>query len=67
MTDELKGKIQARARELWEKEGKPTGQDIEHWIEAAFQVSTGTGGEDETQVGAREYNEARQLLPKAGR
>ncbi len=32
--EELKRRIQARARELWEADGRPEGRDMDYWIKA---------------------------------
>jgi Protein of unknown function (DUF2934) len=36
--------IRARARELWEQQGRPTGRDLEFWLQAERELS-----EDESE------------------
>jgi hypothetical protein len=31
-------KIAARAREIWERKGRPHGQDIQNWVEAVGEL-----------------------------
>ena len=34
----LNHKIRARARELWEQEGRPHGRDKDHWLRAEAEI-----------------------------
>jgi Protein of unknown function (DUF2934) len=34
MDEELKRRIRARARELWEADGRPEGRDMDYWTKA---------------------------------
>ena len=33
-TQDLTGLIRAKAKELWEKDGRKSGRDLEHWLQA---------------------------------
>lgn len=33
-----RGKVRARAYELWEQAGQPTGRDLDFWLEAERQI-----------------------------
>jgi Protein of unknown function (DUF2934) len=35
----LEERIRARAYEIWEEEGRPTGRDVEHWIRAVLELA----------------------------
>lgn len=37
--DEHHSHKEAKAYEIWESEGRPTGRDLEHWLKAERQVS----------------------------
>ena len=37
--DEHHSRKEAKAYEIWESEGRPTGRDLEHWLKAEQQVS----------------------------
>ena len=32
--DALKAEISQKAKEIWEKKGRPNGKDVENWVEA---------------------------------
>jgi hypothetical protein len=34
----LKEKIRARAREIWEQQGRPAGRDVEFWLQAEAEL-----------------------------
>jgi hypothetical protein len=34
MEPEIEEKIRARAYAIWEKEGRPDGKDLQHWLKA---------------------------------
>lgn len=34
--------ISKRAREIWEREGRPEGRDMEHWLQAEAELREGT-------------------------
>lgn len=36
--DDLHARVQLRAYELWEAEGRPTGREVEHWLRAEAEV-----------------------------
>ena len=37
--EELRRRIEARARELWEADGRPEGQDMDYWIKAEEELA----------------------------
>jgi hypothetical protein len=37
--DEMREYIQRRAYELWESEGRPTGRDQAHWLQAEREIA----------------------------
>lgn len=42
-------KIRERAYEIWDREGRPLGREIEHWTQAAREIDQGEseiGGDD---------------------
>lgn len=61
MTDEraIEDRIRARAHEIWEREGRPEGEELRHWdearleIEAEERVASGTGMDDGDAGAAR--------------
>ena len=44
--------IRRRAREIWEREGRPEGRDLAHWVQAKSELENGVmasvGGEGES-------------------
>ncbi|MCZ0963429.1 DUF2934 domain-containing protein [Paracoccus benzoatiresistens] len=38
MTDERTRRIQERAHSIWEQEGRPHGQDAQHWSQAEYEI-----------------------------
>ncbi|MDF3057149.1 MAG: hypothetical protein K0R17_1364 [Rariglobus sp.] len=56
--------ISQRARELWERYGRPQGRDTEIWLEAERQllgVDSQVEGNGDTAVAARGFDEATSL------
>jgi Protein of unknown function (DUF2934) len=41
--DEMHEYVQRRAYELWESEGRPTGRDQAHWLQAESEVARARG------------------------
>lgn len=39
MTDEQPGKVEQRAYEIWEREGRPHGKALEHWQQAVAEIA----------------------------
>ncbi|HYD30781.1 MAG TPA: DUF2934 domain-containing protein [Azospirillaceae bacterium] len=39
MSQTVEGRIQQRAYEIWEREGRPHGRDWEHWLMAEGEVA----------------------------
>lgn len=43
MTDGKPGKIEQRAYEIWEREGRPHGKALEHWHQAVAEIAREEG------------------------
>jgi hypothetical protein len=41
--------ISRKAREIWEREGRPEGRDKEHWLQAEAELRQESGGGAEPQ------------------
>jgi hypothetical protein len=39
MDPAVEARIRARAYEIWQEEGRPTGRDVEHWIRAVLELA----------------------------
>lgn len=39
MDKELEAKVRARAYSIWERENRPDGKDIEHWLQAVHDIA----------------------------
>ena len=62
MSDDKERKIQSRAHELWEKEGRPEGRHLEHWLEAEREHS---GSEGSGESGQQNEGEGNRTAAKA--
>jgi hypothetical protein len=40
MTDDLTAKVRQRAYLIWERENRPDGKDLEHWLRAEAEIET---------------------------
>jgi hypothetical protein len=51
--EELKQRITERARQLWEKDGRPEGRDTEYWLKAENELAPHSvaGEEDPADAG----------------
>jgi hypothetical protein len=56
---DVKQRIRERAYELWEREGRPHGRHLDHWVQAERETGSGHLGLFE-QSGVREAREARR-------
>jgi hypothetical protein len=45
MDTSLEDRIRARAYEIWDNEGRPSGRDREHWDRAVREIQSGEGAE----------------------
>jgi hypothetical protein len=45
MNTAIEDRIRKRAYELWEAEGRPEGREVDHWLQAAQEVSEEVSGE----------------------
>ncbi len=41
MTPEMEAQIRVRAYHIWEEQGRPSGQDREHWLQAMMELMEG--------------------------
>jgi len=48
--------ISKRAREIWEREGRPQGRDMEHWLQAEAELRQQSNGYDEQQVASQDHS-----------
>ena len=39
--DDLQQRVQQRAYELWESEGRPEGREQDHWLQAQHEIAKG--------------------------
>ena len=46
--------ISKRAREIWEREGRPEGRDMEHWLQAEAELRQGSNGYNDHQVASQD-------------
>ena len=44
MSDQHRNRVEQRAYELWEREGRPEGRHDHHWAEAERQIAAESGG-----------------------
>lgn len=61
MNGELESKIRERAHSLWEREGKPRGKHLEHWLRAKSEIAA----EFERQKAAGKRSSASAPAPRA--
>jgi len=57
MTDGKPGKIEQRAYEIWEREGRPHGKALEHWHQAVAEIAREEGKAEKarrTKAGKKE-------------
>ena len=66
MTDGKPGKIEQRAYEIWEREGRPHGKALEHWDQAVAEIAR---EEEEAQAKAaktvKKAPKAKKPAPKS--
>jgi hypothetical protein len=48
MEDDQEELIRRRAYEIWEQEGRPTGEDMRHWLQAWLELEKTNGEIDRT-------------------
>jgi hypothetical protein len=68
-------RVRGRAYQLWQVQGEPEGQDVEHWLQAereyqenrAGSASEGANEAEGSQTGARAYDEAATAFAHGGR
>jgi hypothetical protein len=59
MTDEKPGKIEQRAYEIWDREGRPHGKALEHWHQAVAEIAR-----EEEQAATARAEKAGKKEPK---
>ncbi len=63
MTNERRERIRERAHEIWEREGRPEGRDVEHWQMAVAEIEAEAA--QEADVGAPAAPAAKPRKAKA--
>jgi len=66
-----KKRIREWAYDLWEKEGRPTGRDLDHWLEAERRERTAAPSQQANEgegnrTAAREFNREQQAFAQKG-
>lgn len=66
-----KRRIREWAYDLWEKEGRPTGRALDHWLEAERRERTAAPAEplnegEGNRTAAREFNREQQAFAQSG-
>lgn len=67
-----KSRIREWAYQLWEKEGRPTGRALDHWLEAERHARTAAPTQQANNEGegnrtaAREFNREQQAFAQSG-
>ena len=54
--EELKRRIQQRARELWEEDGRPEGSDMEYWLKAEEELAPHSAAGEEDPMEALDHD-----------
>jgi hypothetical protein len=54
--EELRRRIQERARELWEEDGHPEGRDMEYWIKAEEELAPHSVAGEEDPMEALDHD-----------
>lgn len=44
MMENVEERIRRRAYEIWEREGRPDGREVDHWLQAAEEIRTEANG-----------------------
>jgi Protein of unknown function (DUF2934) len=80
--DEKMERIRSKAYEIWERDGRPDGRALDHWLEAERQVFGPTGDADQldkersgssanegegSRTAARQYNESLERFVGSGK
>jgi len=66
MTDGKPGKIEQRAYEIWEREGRPHGKALEHWHQAVAEIAReqGKGAKAKTTKAGKKEPKAKKAASK---
>jgi hypothetical protein len=67
MPDSRRERIERRAYEIWESEGRPHGRHDEHWRRAAAEIDAEAVGSEETSAGGTQPPPADSAPVKAAR
>jgi hypothetical protein len=54
--EELRRRIETRARELWEADGRPEGRDIDYWIKAEEELAPHSVAGEEDPMEALDHD-----------
>jgi hypothetical protein len=57
--------ISKRAREIWDREGRPEGRDKEHWLQAETELSQESLQTQANHVGVSESNSVMKMSSEA--
>lgn len=60
MSNEKPGKIEQRAYEIWEREGRPHGKALEHWHQAVAEIAR-----EEEEIAQAKTAATKKKAPKA--
>lgn len=66
MSEERSKRIGQRAYEIWEREGRPTGRDMEHWYHAEAEIAR-EEAEQAKKEAEQALNVAAEALEKAAK
>jgi hypothetical protein len=67
MDQNVERRIRDRAYSIWEKEGRPEGQEVEHWLRACQEVAAEEGSPAASEGSSAESAEAEAPKPKRAR
>ncbi len=54
--EELRRRIQERARVLWEEDGRPKGRDMEYWLKAEEELAPHSVAGEEDPIEASDHD-----------
>lgn len=63
---ELRRRIERRAYEIWEREGRPSGQEAEHWRRAEAELAAEAGGSGTAAAAAQRPRAAAKRATEPG-
>jgi hypothetical protein len=63
VTRPTRKEIAARAYKIWEKEGRPPGQELEYWLRAERELTAANSGSQEQVAPSRQAQTSRRRKP----